>query len=298
MHGSTEMLGSLRMGAGLDDEVPSFSRCRPGLGTFVKVRLSGGSDDAVLLAESERAFREVFRLESLLNFHDPTSELSALNRQACFEPVPVSPEMVEVLSFALTLSEATDGLYDVTVAGAAAVAGRVSDLGPKPDPRATFRDVELEKGAVFFKRPLLIDLAGIAKGFVVDRAFSRLTRCARVLVDAGGDMRMSPWRGERLAIRLPFDDGFPFLEVEMKAPSVATSSYYRQKQTYPVFDPRTGRPLCDPRCVSVFAESCMRADALTKAVFLVEDADDLLGRFEARALVVDEKGVETWLGDV
>ena len=56
------------------------------------------------------------RLERLLSYSDPKSDLARINRAAGERPVEVSPETVEVIQKALDYSSISEGAFDPTVA--------------------------------------------------------------------------------------------------------------------------------------------------------------------------------------
>lgn len=295
-----------------------LARCRPALGTYIKIsaapspaRAPGAPElsEEALFDATRFAFAEVERLEGLLSYFDPESELSRLHRIAHLRPVVVSPEMAEILAFARRLSRETDGAFDLTTASVLVERGLLPDLGwGDVGPGASWRDVTLEgpvearqaSGArVRFARPLLLDLGGIAKGYVVDRALAVLASlCPGIdaVVDAGGDLRRSVWRGRRVEVRTPPGGGGPpLVPVEMRAAAVATSAPYFSEGGSRTICPRTRRPLADARSVSVFAPTCMEADALTKVAFQLPPDHPCWSRPGVSVLVVDAEGrQECW----
>ncbi|MEM8930475.1 MAG: FAD:protein FMN transferase, partial [Acidobacteriota bacterium] len=185
-----------------DERRPGLARCRPALGTYVKIALRGASDDE-LIEHSRAAFAEIERVERALSFHDPHSELSRVNREAATRPLRLSQDLRTVLDFGSRLSRSTGGLFDVTVAPELVRRGALPDHGVDVGVQASWHDVRLEGDTVRFDRPLLIDLGGIAKGYAVDRAMAVIPPEVAATVNAGGDLRMRPWRDETLAVEVP-----------------------------------------------------------------------------------------------
>jgi thiamine biosynthesis lipoprotein ApbE len=74
----------------------------------------------------------------------------------------------------------------------------------------------------------------------------------------------------------------------MQAAALATSGHYflegKQAITHPLHD----LVLSQNQSVSVFADSCMVADALTKVACLCEDADSVFSLFGAIPLVTPQ----------
>ncbi len=137
-------------------------------------------------------WRTVERVERLMSFHDADSELSRLNRNAGRTPQTVHPWTWAVLRRALRIAEASDGLFDITVAPLLVREGLLPGTAETSLQCGNWRHIVLMPDCrVFLARPMLLDLGGIAKGFAVDRAIHELTRrrCTQGVVNAGGDLR-------------------------------------------------------------------------------------------------------------
>ena len=62
---------------------------------------------------------EVRRLDALLSRHNPTSEISRLNRRAAAEPLRIDADVWQLLADAEYYRQATNGFFDVTASGSA-----------------------------------------------------------------------------------------------------------------------------------------------------------------------------------
>jgi len=273
----------------------SLKRCKPALGTYVTIALEGPFSHASLIEHSSAAFHEINRIENLMSFHNGESELSRLNSQAQHGPMAISRDMATVLKFGLLLSQLTEGQFDLAVAPHLIKSGSLPDHGMGSHFSGTWEHVHLNHQQVHFSLQLQLDLGGIAKGYAVDRAFSIIPEDMNVLVDAGGDLRVRPWKKQPLHVRIPgqYETG-SFLEIPMASQAVATSSKYFNDGVHPVICPQSGSPIEDSRSISVFAQECMVADALTKVVFLCSNSETLLQRFGASALLVERNGRTEW----
>ena len=260
------------------------------LGTYVEVSLSGELDESELLELSEAGFDEMARIEKIMSFHDETSELSMINRMAHERPVEISPEMSEVLGLGLSLSALSDGYYDLAV-GACLVENELLPKTFEGDRgQSTWRDLTLTGKTVSFKKPIALDLGGIAKGYAVDRAIEVFGERVDSVVNAGGDLRMNPWIQKNAAIRVPQPDFAISLECPMQRPALATSASYFHEGMNPIFCPYSKESIMDTFSVSVFADTCMLADALTKIAFVAPLAKEIMHEMEAEAIVVDDQG--------
>ena len=234
------------------------------LGTFVEIQ-AFGTNAAELEDAVDAAFLAIAHVQRLMSFHDPESEVSRMNRDACYKRVRVHPWTGRVLKSAQEFSSNTDSIFDITMAGQLVKWNYLPSHGARFG-RGNWRDIILEAtGHVRFRRPLLIDFGGIAKGFAVDRAVEILKR-ERVtagIVNAGGDLRV-------------FGN--------------------RRRYVSAILDTRTGRSARDLISVTVGAADCMTADALTKVVFALRgEAAPLLARYSADALLLEQDGATSWM---
>ena len=70
------------------------------MGTLVNISIYEKDNDLAQRA-TQKAFNEIERMEKLMSTHFPNSEISKINASAGFQPVPVSPEVLEVIGRAL-----------------------------------------------------------------------------------------------------------------------------------------------------------------------------------------------------
>ncbi len=271
-------------------------RCRPLLGTFVEVAVKHDESDQAHTAINA-AFVAVERVHNLMSFHDPQSEISRLNSLATHRKISVSFETYHVLKCAKELYERTQGIFDITVASELVD----NDLLPKhtffkkeKDYYGRTNDIELlPENFVRFLRPLKIDLGGIAKGFAVDQAIDALqvNGIADGFVNAGGDIRSFGEEEYPICVRHPKTPEKLLPLVSLKNSAFATSANSYQHRLGRIgcvhIDGRTRKFLPRPFSVSVRAQSCLMADALTKVVFaLGEESASLLTEFDACAFIV------------
>ena len=275
-------------------------RARPLLGTIVEV-VVGGAPRAVLHRGVDAAFRAVSRVHDLMSFHDPESELSRLNREARHRAVRVAPETFAVLALARQVAEASEGLFDTTIAPQLVQWGYLPAFNDAvPERQGTIADVEFRPGRrVRYARPLLIDLSGIAKGYAVDLAVEalRMAGVARGVVNAGGDLRVFGPGAETVHVRHPRRPGLLVPLASLREAAVATSADYFSRRLVggrwvsPIVHPGHGAPRVRAGSVSVVAPICAVADALTKVVILGGTAAfPILKRFSASALVLTTDG--------
>jgi thiamine biosynthesis lipoprotein len=270
----------------------SASRARPLLGTLVEIRLAAGSRAA---AEAfAAAFSAIERVQRLMSAHDPHSDVSRINGMTPGRPVTVDPWTYELLHRAKAIHAASAGLFDCAVAPALMALGYLPGHGREffAANDATLADLELLPGsAVDARRPLALTLDGIAKGYAVDRAVESLRGAgiAAGVVNAGGDLRLFGDRAEAVHVRDPRTAGKFFRIDAVREAAVASSARYFGNS--PLVDPRTGEVSGSSCGVTVIADDCTTADALTKPCLLApERAGEIAETFGAHAIVIGAEG--------
>lgn len=263
-------------------------RARPLLGTLVDIRVDG-VEEARALAAIEAAFAEVADVHRLMSFHEVASDISRINRDASRVPVAVDARTREVVALALAFARESHGLFDPTVAAELVAWGVLPRPGDAPLPAsdADWRDIEiLDDGRIRTAKPLWIDLGGIAKGYAVDRAIERLIALGieDACVNAGGDLRRTGCGTEPVHVRAPSAPHRLFHTLLLGEGSIASSGSHFERAHV---DAMTRMPMRE-RCVSVVADRCAVADALTKIVMSgVDAAAPLLEAWNAEAFVLD-----------
>jgi thiamine biosynthesis lipoprotein len=156
---------------------------------------------------------------------------------------------------------------------------------------------------VIFRRKLVVDFGGIAKGFAVDRATEALQKSGvrSGIVNAGGDLRIFGPTRQTIHVRHPDDPQRSAGTVALSCRAMATSATYfgetdgSRTPKSQLVDGRTRRPLSDSISVTVAADDCMTADALTKVVVVLrEKAAPFLQRYGADALLLEGNGTPCW----
>ena len=284
-------------------------RARPLLGTLVEIACQG-------LAASpahrgiDAAFAAIDEVHRLMSFHAPDSDVMRLNQSAAADPVEVDPRTTAVLALALELAAASDGAFDVTIAGRLVAWGRLPRpaAAPAPDAAATWRDIELQPGSrVRFHRPLWIDLGGLAKGFAVDQAIERVAGdpTVRWIVNAGGDLRVAGRGVERVLLQTDQPAAAGAAVVDLEDASLASSRSgpadlhrIEGEATGVHLDGRSREAAGHAGFVSVVARDCAVADGLTKIVLaLGARATPVLRRYGATAFLQGPDAAWQTLGE-
>ena len=274
------------------------------MGMQVRIVLYAAAEDDARQAAAA-AFAEIARLDAVFSDYRSDSELSRLVDRAGQAPVPVSQELYEVLGRGQQLAEQTGGAFDIT-AGALTRLWRAAIRDGKVPGAAERRAAMAASGPDWLRLDggrqtaqvtgagVRLDLGGIAKGYVIDRALGTLRAhgVTRALVEAGGDIVVGAApRGEpgwRLTIP------HAACEVVVADAGISTSGDTEQfveidgdRYSHTV-DPRTGFGLTQRRIATVVATDGITADSLATAITILEDreVEALLHLYPgARALV-------------
>jgi thiamine biosynthesis lipoprotein len=280
------------------------------MGTVLTIEVVLQSDTESVRRDVEQAVDDAMGwcrgAEDVCSRFDPNSELRRLIAQPGV-PVSVSPMLYEVLQFAMACAEASDGAFDPTIGGRMEARGFVhhyqsgaaSGSGAAVEPDVTYRDVVIdpEHRTVTLRRPLVLDLGGVAKGLAVDLAASALREYRNFVVDAGGDLFLGgtnaddePWR---VGIRHPRREGQTIAMLRVSDRAVCTSGDYERRSAADghshLMDARTSRPAHAAVSATVLAPTAIVADAFATAAFVLGPADGIrfLTEHDVEGLIVD-----------
>jgi len=255
------------------------------MATFFTISIAEKDLDLSLF---ETAFKEIERIENMMSFYLPDSDVSRINRQAGIEAVSVHPDLLEVIKMCLEVSARTGGRFDVTY--------------PSSSADSDFRDIILDEkiSSVLLKnKGMKIDLGAIAKGYAVDKAASVLLKqnVRNFIINGGGDILVygqkfnQPWQ---VGVRNPRNktDILHPLKIR-KNMALATSGDYEQFQH--ITDPVAGTPALSVSSVTILSKNATLADAYATAVFVLgtKKGMDVVNTLDdIEVLLIDSDGNE------
>ncbi len=281
------------------------------MGTVLEVTLADAAEPGLL----QSLFARASELERICSRFDPASALSRLNAQAGRGAQRVPPELARLLAMSVGYARRTDGAFDVTLGplfelwSEAGRRNRLPDRAELASARARVGSAKIrvrrEEGtAELLAEGMSLDLGGIAKGFALDTleamlrergVDSALLSFGQSSVQALGAPSGEP--GWRVLLR-DAEDGFAgVLTLRDQALSVSGSlgqSFEIEGRRYGhVLDPRSGQPLVTRRLAAVVARSGTQAEALSKGLLVLGEADGiaLLERTTAvEGILIDADG--------
>lgn len=281
-------------------------------------------------AESEEAFwtlaqsvhdelLECHQLFDVYNDYEGIHNLKTVNDAAGVAPVEVDRRIIDLLKDCRTYYEATGGKVNVAMGSVlylwheAREAGiRMPDTAYLPEQaaleeaarHADFACVVIDEAAstVFLTDPhMRLDVGAIAKGwsaeYVADRAPEGL------LLSVGGNVRATGPKDEKgtpwvVGVQDPKDPSAHVHTLYLTRGSLVTSGDYQRAYAvdgvayHHIIDPETLYPSQYWSSVTIVCEDSGLADALSTALFLMnqEDGHKLLDQMGAEALWIDREG--------
>jgi thiamine biosynthesis lipoprotein len=273
------------------------------LGTFVTVTVMH-PDESEGIRAVRAAFDEIRRIHHLMNAYQQSSEVGVLNRKGYFEDA--SDDTRHVIQRANSFSEWMEGAFDITVLPLLKLwevnvfQGKIptdAEINERLE-LVNYKNILIEGRNIRFKKHGMgITLAGVAKGYAIDKAIEALRRSQikHALVNAGGDIRViggkdenTPWR---IGIRDPRNKTQIITAVELYDQAIATSGTYRRAFS-DILNPKVGRPAQGVLSSTVIAKTAMDADILATWMFIeAERGLERIGRLGGvKAFIIGDDG--------
>lgn len=241
-------------------------RMRPLLGCFVEIALPSVATGAQ--AAFNAAFARIELIQNLLSFHKLDSDLSRLN-SAQGRAVACHPLSIQCLRLAKAMTRSSGGYFNCTLG---AVLTRQNALpahdyehiyGEQLLPYGNWDDIDIDAHSVRLRKPVLITLDGIAKGFAVDSAVAELKRAGMSAgwINAGGDIRV--FGDVVLPISVRDHAGVEHFLGGLQNAAIATSTTVASPEFPGLLLDKAGNSLATMTS-TVMAHKAWRADALTK----------------------------------
>lgn len=280
--------------------------------TFITVTAYGNTAQSGI----DAARTEINRLDVLFSRTKEESEISALN-SAGVECVALSQEVLELLKKAQSISQATDGTFDVTIAPVMDAWGWTGEEQSVPSdemiegllPLVNNENLVLTQDtAQFTLEGMSADLGGIAKGYATQQAQFAMeeTGVTSALLNFGSTITAIGTKPDgtafRVAIKDPKNTEDYFAVLDLADQTISTSGGYERYFEedgviyHHILDPRTGQSAqSDLLSVTVLSQDASLTDALSTACYVLgsEGAIDLwrstdLSSFEL--ILVQEDG--------
>ena len=227
--------------------------------------------------------------------------------------VTVSPETAEILRTAVQVSELSDGAFDVTIAPVSTLWDFTSGEKKIPETDAIaeaaklvdYREIRIDGNDVTLPAGMMIDLGGIAKGYIADAVKAKLEADGidHAILSFGGNIVAIGMKPDGSAWKVGIQDideptGKSMMVSLNFGGSTVTSGIYERGFTadgvtyHHILSTQTGWPVQNELAsVTIFSDSSLWGDALSTAVFalgtekgarLIENLDGVEALFIAR----------------
>ncbi|WP_139650576.1 FAD:protein FMN transferase [Raoultibacter phocaeensis] len=267
---------------------PSSASCLSKLEAFLfdtLVRIEACCPESVLAQAEKR----LMYFENIFSKTVSGSDVDLVDN-AAGDAIELHPETADVIAQALAYSEASGGLFDITIGGVVDLWDFKQGIVPEQSAldealtHVDYRAIELVGTTVRVLDPLArIDLGGIAKGYIADDIARLLADngCESALINLGGNTYAlgtkpdgSPWqvglqdpnraRGEAFAV-------ISVTDTSVVASGVNERSFTFDGRTYHhLLDPATGMPADNGLAsVTITSASSLDGDAYTTTAFLL-----------------------------
>ena len=260
------------------------------LGTAVALSVYHPNTEELLT----RAFEMVKDLEARITVNASGSEVDAINEASGDHAVAVSDEVYDLIKQGLAYSEEFDGSFDITVGPLTSLWRIGFPDARKPSqkeiddalPLVNYKNVVLndeEKSVYLTQKGMLLDLGGIAKGFIADQLWSFFKKegVTTAVLDLGGNivvMGGSPARDGvawNVGLQDPLESrGKTLGTILEKEKTIVTSGIYERqlvvdgKTYHHIFDRTTGYPMeTEVASITILAKKSVDCEIWTTRLF-------------------------------
>ncbi len=267
-------------------ELERFEYAIPKMGTTFRI---------IFYTDDQELARKIFRkcglrleqLDQVFSDYRTNSEAHKISNSSCSGKwQDVSDDMWSVLSTAVTLGKASNGVFDVSIGPLSKLWRHAIRRKKMPDAsdlkmaknKVGLHLIELDeqKKRVKLKTSgMQLDFGAIAKGYAVDELYHLLKseELSSILIDGGGDLRVgnAPPGEAGWKIHLSSNGETMYYTDRAIASSGSTFRYLNHEgATYShIVNPLTGRGVIDGQIVTVAAKDCSIADAFASIAFIL-----------------------------
>lgn len=205
-------------------------------------------------------------------------------------------EMLRMLDFAKEMYDASDGVFDLTVAGALSKLGYGSRKHSASIRSDLWDILEYSPEEIRCSKGIMLDFGGFGKGWLIDE-IARIMRehgATQFIVNGGGDLFVQSDTPIEFALEDPHKPGTVYRTVSISRGALgASNTIKRSWETagglkHHIIDPTTGDSSESSRVASyVLAPSALIADTLATVVIIRPELTDTLSRtYDAHVMLI------------
>lgn len=259
------------------------------------------------------AFDRISEIENITNYYSQDSEISFINRASAGEEIPLSDDMLNILTTALNVCEKSNGAFDITIAPLKDL-WNFSSGNHEPPLDTAIKDalssvgynnliLNTQNKTLTKSADCKIDLSAAAKGYAADCAAEVLKKhnVKYAVIDLGGNVYVfgkNPSRADEkwlIGIQKPFEDGGSYSETfSLTEGAVVTAGNYQRyfewegNLYHHILDPKTGYPASSGISgASIKSDSALLADCLSTACMVLgkDLGEQLVTQFSSELIV-------------
>lgn len=255
------------------------------MNTYITMTAYDNNAD-IVLDSAEKRIRE---LESLWSVTDEESEVYQINHNVG-NSVSVSEPTLDLIRFALSMAEKTDGALEPTIYPVLTAWGFTTDSHRIPSQKeinelmqmVDYKKVQVQEQDIFLPDGMQIDMGAVAKGFTGDQIVKIMkdNKVDSAIISLGGNIQTVGTKPNgdlwRIGVQSPREEeNFAVLEVAECA--VVTSGGYQNYFVgedgtvyHHILDPQTGKSARNGLLsVTVVGKEGKKCDALSTALFVM-----------------------------
>jgi len=251
--------------------------------TVIDLKIYSDNGVAVL----DKAINEISRLEKLFDRGSENSDIYKINQN---KSTKVSSDTVEIISKALTISQETNGAFDITLAPVIDLWGFYGNKFNVPSndklkstlSNVGYKNVQIKDDMISIPKNASVDFGGIGKGYASDKVVELLKEngIKSAIISLGGNVyaigkkpNNSLWV---IGIANPNNPAQPIGKLLISNKAVITSGNYQRYfeqdgiTYHHIINPKTGKSADSSlESVTIIADSGTRADGLSTALFVM-----------------------------
>lgn len=250
-------------------------------------------DNALANRVIEKGIEEIKRIETVFTTFSETSITNLINNQAGIKPVVVPEEVFSLIERSISISNLTQGAFDITYGGLdASLWNFDKNMNALPSKEVALRSIHLidykkilldktQSTVYLAEKGMKIGFGGIGKGYAAERAKAVMKHegAKNGLVNASGDITAwglapdgKPWT---IGIVNPDLKQHVFSTLQITDSAVATSGNYEKyvlingvKYSHTI-DPKTGYPIRGIKSVTTICPNAEFADAIATPIMVM-----------------------------
>ncbi|MCX8069018.1 MAG: FAD:protein FMN transferase [Thermodesulfovibrionales bacterium] len=292
-----------------------FKETRTAMYTITSITIYSKDEDSAKKIIDD-VFKELQRLEKLLNYYSKDSEIALINQYAGIKPVKVSKETIEIIEKSCKAAEITEGGFDITLGPVISLWDFKSKKIPSEEAlkkaisHVDYKKIVIDKGqqtVYLAKKGMEINLGGIIKGYAADKSVNLLKErgIKGGIVSIGGDIKvfglktdLSMWNVGIQNPRVTKKEDELLGTVYLKDKCISTSGDYEKyfifndKRYHHIINPKTGMPAEGIRSITIVTDEGAFCDALATGLFVMgsKRAMEKMSEFGIDGMIVTEQG--------